>query len=58
MLANIDDRRPIKDFLTISRWMEGHNSVYHSLQVSFDKRYSHGFTVNTSYTWAKNLDYS
>jgi hypothetical protein len=56
--ANIDDRRPIKDFLTISRWMEGHNSIYNSLQVSFDKRYSHGFTVNTSYTWAKNLDYT
>jgi hypothetical protein len=56
--ANIDDRRPIKDFLTISRWMHGHNSTYHSMQVSVDKRYSHGFTINTSYTWAKNLDYS
>ncbi len=56
--ANIDDRRPIKDFLTISRWMEGHNSTYHSLQVSVEKRYSHNFTINSSYTWAKNLDYS
>jgi len=56
--ATIDDRRPIKDFLTISRWMLGHNSTYHSMQVSVDKRYSHGFTINSNYTWAKNLDYS
>jgi hypothetical protein len=56
--ANIDDRRPIKDFVTISRWMHGHNSTYHSLQVSLDKRYSRGFTVQNTYTWAKNLDYS
>jgi hypothetical protein len=56
--ATIDDRRPIKDFVTISRWMHGHNSTYHSFQISAGKRYSHGVTVNTSYTWAKNLDYS
>jgi hypothetical protein len=55
--ANVDDRRPVKDFQTISRWMPGLNSTYHSLQVSVDKRYSRGFTVSTSYTWAKNLDY-
>ena len=36
----VDDRRPIKDFLTISRWMPGLNQIYHSLQVSVDKRYS------------------
>ncbi len=56
--ADIDGRRPVKDFQTISRWMHGHNSAYHSLQVSLDKRYSHGVTVSTSYTWSKNLDYS
>src|SRR5215831_7914152 len=56
--ATIDDRRPIKDFLTISRWMHGLNSSYHALQVSVDKRYSRNFTVNASYTWSKNLDYA
>ena len=55
--ANIDERRPVKDFQTISRWMHGLNSSYHALQVSVDKRYSHGFTVSASYTWSKNLDY-
>lgn len=56
--ANLDDRRPIKDFVTISRWMHGLNSSYHALQLSLDKRYSKGFTVSTSYTWSKNLDYA
>jgi hypothetical protein len=37
--------------------MHGLNSNYHALQVSFDKRYSMGFTVSASYTWSKNLDY-
>jgi len=56
--ANIDDRRPIKDFLTISRWMHGLNSSCHALQVSVDKRYSRNITVGASYTWSKNLDYA
>jgi Carboxypeptidase regulatory-like domain/TonB dependent receptor-like, beta-barrel len=54
----VDERRPIQDFLTISRWMHGLNQIYHSLQVSVDKRYSNGFTISTAYTWAKNLDYA
>jgi hypothetical protein len=55
--ADIDSRRPVQDFQTISRWMHGLNSSYHGLQITADKRYSHGFTVSTSYTWSKNLDY-
>jgi carboxypeptidase family protein/TonB-dependent receptor-like protein len=55
--ADIDGRRPVKDFQTISRWMHGLNSSYHALQLSLDKRYSHGITVSTNYTWSKTLDY-
>jgi hypothetical protein len=55
--ANIDDRRPVQDFQTISRWMHGLNSSYHALQLSADKRYSHGVTISTNYTWSKSLDY-
>ena len=55
--ATINERRPVKDFQTISRWMHGLNSTYHALQLSLDKRYSHGVTVSTTYTWSKNLDY-
>jgi hypothetical protein len=56
--ADIDGRRPVKDFQTISRWMHGLNSNYHALQVSVDKRYSKGFTINGAYTWSRNLDYN
>jgi hypothetical protein len=52
-----EERRPVKDFQAIQRWMHGLNSSYHALQVSVDKRYSRGFTVSAAYTWSKNLDY-
>ena len=55
--ATIDDRRPVQDFQTISRWMHGLNSTYHALQLAAEKRYSRGITVSTNYTWSKNLDY-
>jgi hypothetical protein len=55
--AIIDARRPIRGYQTISRFFHGLNSTYHALQVSLDKRYSHGVTVLTSYTWSKTLDY-
>jgi hypothetical protein len=55
--ADVDGRRPVKDFQAIQRWMHGLNSSYHALQASVDKRYSHGFTVHASYTWSRNLDY-
>lgn len=32
------------------------NSIYHSLQARFQKRYSKGFTYNANYTWSKSMD--
>jgi outer membrane receptor protein involved in Fe transport len=32
------------------------NSMYHSLNVRLEKRYSAGFTFLTNYTWSKNLE--
>jgi hypothetical protein len=32
------------------------NSVYNALQLQLQKRFSQGFTVNSSYTWAKAID--
>lgn len=34
----------------------GSNSAYHALQLRVDKGFSHGFQVQTSYTWSKNID--
>jgi hypothetical protein len=31
------------------------NSTYHALQVEYDKRFSHGFNYQGSYTWSKAL---
>jgi hypothetical protein len=30
--------------------------TYHSLQVTLNKRISQGFTILSSYPWAKHLD--
>jgi hypothetical protein len=32
------------------------SSWYHSLQATFEKRLSHGFTLQVSYTWAKFME--
>jgi hypothetical protein len=55
--ANIDGRRPIAGFQQILRDFHGLNSSYHGLQISVDKRFSHGFSILGSYTWSKSLDY-
>ncbi|MBI3653478.1 MAG: TonB-dependent receptor [Acidobacteria bacterium] len=34
----------------------GANSSYNSLQVRLDKAFSHGFLLNTSYTWSRFID--
>ena len=31
-------------------------SKYHALQVRAEKRFSHGYTLNAAYTWAKAMD--
>ncbi|MBZ5561862.1 MAG: carboxypeptidase regulatory-like domain-containing protein [Acidobacteriia bacterium] len=56
-LANINSRRPFQGYQGIVRGMNGLNSTYNSLQISVDKRLSHGLTGLASYTWSKSLDY-
>jgi hypothetical protein len=34
----------------------GGSSIYHSLQVSADRRFSNGLMIRTSYTWSKMID--
>jgi outer membrane receptor protein involved in Fe transport len=54
--ATIDERRPIPGFEQIFRDINGLNSVSNALQVSINKRFSHGFSVLSSYTWSKSID--
>jgi hypothetical protein len=32
------------------------NSNYHSLQVTMEKRFSHGYSILANYTWSKSID--
>ena len=48
--------RPYPQFTDIiPLYSTGASSNYHALQVSFSKRFSHGFQFEGSYTWAKAI---
>ncbi len=55
-IANTDARRPIPGFALMDRSESNGTSNYNALQVTYDKRYSHGVTVLTSYSWQQALD--
>src|SRR3569833_2673339 len=42
--------------MRITDMMSLANSTYHALQLTANKRMSHGLTVLASYTWSKSLD--
>lgn len=49
--------RPYPHFDTVTPlFSSGASSFYHSLQVTWTKRYSKGLQFEGSYTWAKNID--
>lgn len=51
-----DARRPYQQFQQVTQDQSNANSSYHSLQLSVEKRFSHGFTVGANYTWSKTID--
>ncbi len=55
-LANIQQRRPYQNFSNVGIVDSGNDTHYNSLQLSLEKRFSHGFSVVTNYTWAKRMD--
>jgi len=40
----------------IDYFTEDRRSYYHSMQLTLNRRFSHGFSVLANYTWAKSLD--
>ncbi|MBI1786066.1 MAG: TonB-dependent receptor [Acidobacteria bacterium] len=55
--GNTQDRRPNQDFQTITQDVSGGNSIYNSLQLGLDKRFSRGFTAGLNYTFSRSLDW-
>ncbi|MBL8291521.1 MAG: TonB-dependent receptor [Bryobacterales bacterium] len=55
-LANLQQRRPHRQFTGIQETAAGSNSSYHGLQVSVERRMTRGFSVEANYTWSKSID--
>ncbi|MDQ6676783.1 MAG: carboxypeptidase regulatory-like domain-containing protein [Acidobacteriota bacterium] len=51
-----DARRAFQPYGSISQATQDINSGYNSLQLTLQKRYSHGLTVLANYTWSKSID--
>ena len=56
--AGINGVRPNPDFDKIIQDISGANSIYNSLIVAVDKRFSKGFSIGANYTWGKSLDWA
>ncbi len=54
--GNTQQRRLYSDFSGVSAIVSGHNSNYHSAQLTVEKRFSQGFSLLASHTWAKAID--
>ena len=55
--ANLNARRPLyPDFANVTDQSSRGNSVYHAMQLTLNKRFSHGLTLQTNYTWSKLID--
>ena len=55
-VLNVQQRRPNQNFSSVVLYDSAATSQYHSLVVSAQKRYSHGFSVDGGYTFSKNID--
>ena len=64
MLADSNQRRGHRDGLPASGPTAGivrlranaASSIYHSLQLSFNRRFSHGLVTGAHYTWSSFID--
>lgn len=54
--ANTQERRIYPSFGFVDSINSGVNSNYNSLQLTLEKRFTHGFSFLTNYTWSRSLD--
>ena len=55
-LYSLGGARPYPDFGPIGMMDSGYNSNYNSLQLTLEKRMSHGLSFLANYTWSKALN--
>lgn len=48
--------RPYPQFTSVSAYVTSGMSVYHSLQAQLTRRFTHGASVTSAFTWSKSLD--
>lgn len=54
--ASVRGTRALSNFNQILTINSNGTASYHSLQAQFEKRFSHNFQAQTSFTWSKNID--
>jgi outer membrane receptor protein involved in Fe transport len=54
--GDIGSRRPFPDLSEGYAQRNLGNSVYHSLQVKLERRFSHGLSLLAAYAWSKSID--
>lgn len=52
----VGPRRPFQGFGGISQRESAGNSIYHALQLRFEKRFSHGLSFLSAYTFGRAID--
>ena len=56
--VSTDYVRPYQGWSSISNIAPVGNSIYHSLQVNLERRFSHGLQFGAAYTWSKTIGLS
>lgn len=54
--GDVQSRRPYPNFGPFSSIQNRGNSTYHSAQLKVEKRYSHGLSFLSSFTWSKTIN--
>lgn len=54
--STINQRRPRREYQRIAALCTALNSIYHGFQLSVQKRFSRGFSVQSAYTFSRAID--
>jgi hypothetical protein len=53
---NLDGLRAYSNFQSVLAYGSWTTASYNSMQLTFEKKFSHGLQFTANYTWAKNID--